>query len=178
MRTSFILMLFCGMWLNAVEPVYHWNFDSNPPHSIGRDKGRFWGEITPSVGINGSGGMLCGKGRKYNTSSSSGISGPFTVELKFKPDGADCSGTLFTYDRNSYKRGQFLLRLKPDGCISAEFTQRIDNGKELLKSFTAVTSPNHLPPRAMVHRPGFFDFRRRNKNPFGQPHDSSKAKRL
>lgn len=147
MKKYVVLLSFICFVLGAAEPVYHWNFEDEPHDGIGTQKKRLYTRsIQPGIGCNNSGGLLCGEGQRAHAANCNDFWSEFTVELRFKPSHKSAAGTLFTFNRHSYGRGYFGIKIDTDGRISAEFLVRDDEAKKILKTFRVQGEKNNFIP--------------------------------
>ena len=127
-----------GFTLTA-KPAVEWDFENAIPGKavvLSNDKKFRLGDGKVVNGFKGN-GLLVYNSRPRTMLKMAENWKNFTVELKFKLNSdvdKSVGNALFCYAKNTWNRGQFLLRINPAKQLEARFTQQLKKQELLVKS--------------------------------------------
>lgn len=150
------MFLLTGSFLLAgTEPIWKWDFERkinrNYLESTNATGKKLWlqGQLRQEGGVKQSNALDCGL-KSYNYVQTLKMPWKaFTIEMKFKLDATvnpEHGNTLMWYAVHSWNRRDFLFKITQKKELHAEFCIKTDDGKKILKTFSATSKPLDLKP--------------------------------
>ena len=129
MKKTLLFTAAAASFILSAKPAVEWNFESPVPGKavvLSNDKKFRLGDGKVVNGFKGN-GLLIYNSRPRTMLKMAENWKNFTVELKFKLNkdvDKNFGNALFCYAKNTWNRGQFLLRITPKKQLEARFTQQ------------------------------------------------------